>query len=61
MGVKAGTPKGGQDISLVDDCLSKDVIVHELMHAIGFGHEHQRPDRDSYIKINYDNISPSKI
>ena len=31
-------------------------ILHELMHVLGFYHEHQRPDRDQQIRIVRKNI-----
>ena len=30
--------------------------VHELMHCLGFVHEHTRPDRDNFVAVNTDNI-----
>ncbi len=28
------------------------MVIHEMSHAVGIGHEHQRPDRDKYITVD---------
>ncbi|XP_062555721.1 astacin-like metalloprotease toxin 2 [Armigeres subalbatus] len=38
---------------------SKGTTLHELMHTLGFLHQHTRPDRDQYVQIMYQNIIQS--
>ncbi|XP_053686656.1 hatching enzyme 1.2-like [Sabethes cyaneus] len=36
-------------------------ILHELMHVLGFFHEHTRHDRDNYVSVNVRNIKPDSM
>ncbi|XP_032781961.2 hatching enzyme 1.2 [Daphnia magna] len=50
---------GAQGVSLDDGCVvswAPGVVLHELMHTAGFWHEHMRPDRDTYVSINLNNV-----
>ncbi|KAJ1168015.1 hypothetical protein NDU88_008397 [Pleurodeles waltl] len=47
-----GKQGGAQMTSLAaGSCLKQGTIQHELMHNLGFYHEHPRKDRDTYINI----------
>lgn len=41
-----------QDVSLDNGCQWGTTPLHEVMHALGFWHEQQRPDRDNHVTIN---------
>jgi len=53
---KSESPQG-QGIHLNENgCTSTRTIQHEFMHALGFGHEQVRTDRDNYVNIMWNNI-----
>jgi uncharacterized protein (TIGR03437 family) len=45
-----GRRGGQQNINIVNWDV-QFIMVHELMHTLGFFHEHERPDRDTYVDV----------
>ncbi|XP_068697308.1 uncharacterized protein [Montipora foliosa] len=54
------TARGEQKVNLHQYCWYKGIVIHELAHAIGFFHEQSRSDRDTYVRILYENIEQGK-
>jgi hypothetical protein len=47
---------GGQQIINISSWTSTFIIAHELGHCLGLYHEHQRPDRDTFISVTPSNV-----
>jgi hypothetical protein len=45
-------------MNLDPECWHDSVLLHEIGHAFGLDHEHQRPDRDLFVAIDYANVMP---
>jgi len=52
--------EGYQEISIGEGCEKVGIIIHEILHSLGFWHEQSRKDRNSYIEIFWENIRPCK-
>ncbi|KAG1681873.1 Astacin-like metalloprotease toxin 1 [Nymphon striatum] len=54
-----GMVGGQQVLSLASGCWFHGTVLHELGHALGLYHEHNRSDRDKYLKIHLENVRES--
>lgn len=48
---------GGMQELILSRGVRSNLVIHELLHALGIWHEQSRTDRDQFVKINYENIS----
>jgi len=49
-----------QRMYFAKQCLQRHgTITHEMLHTLGLGHEHQRPDiRDDFVTVQFDKVQP---
>lgn len=45
-----------REAHLVINQCTYSILLHELGHCLGLQHEHQRPDRNKYIEVSWDNV-----
>ena len=50
-----GRTGGQQFVNMQPFCFP---TIHEIIHALGFGHEEVRRDRDYYMAFNWTNVAP---
>jgi hypothetical protein len=50
--------EGGQQLNVNSPkCVKKGVVMHEMLHAVGFAHQQSASNRDEYVNILWENIS----
>lgn len=60
---EVGKISGKQQLNLQlygveEGCFRLATIMHEFIHALGFYHMQSTHDRDNYVEIKWDNITP---
>lgn len=57
-----GNQYNSQYVYITVGCSGKELVwvaLHEIGHVLGLIHEHQRMDRDQYVRVTYSATSPS--
>lgn len=49
---------GAQLIEINDAAWNRGTLLHEMGHCLGLIHEHQRPDRDTFVVVQWANVAP---
>lgn len=55
--------RGGKQIvnlNVRDNCVTFGRVLHELMHVLGFYHQHSASNRDQYVEVVWKNILKAK-
>tara|TARA_R110002012_G_scaffold307412_1_gene512844 strand:+ start:1251 stop:2315 length:1065 start_codon:yes stop_codon:yes gene_type:complete len=47
---------GGQQVLNLASRFNHGIIAHEIAHALGFTHQHNAPNRDQFVNIQWDNL-----
>ncbi|MGE3172616.1 MAG: M12 family metallopeptidase [Planctomycetota bacterium] len=50
--------QGGAQQLLIANWNQRFEMVHALLHVLGFWHEHQRPDRDTFVAVDFQVVDP---
>ncbi len=52
-----GRVGGAQSVNIPPNGCNLASVIHEIGHAVGLWHEHQREDRDGYVSVLFENLS----
>jgi len=66
IGQRAAEPKFDErfinTINVNDVCRKSFMaVIHELVHSLGFGHALDRPDRDEYLTVHWENVKEGAL
>ena len=56
-----GKQGGKQFINLGTNCDYIDIVQHEILHSLGFGHTHARSDKYDHIIIDLKNVKANMV